>query len=103
MSAGRVRPTSLLAEAVDELGHLPQALEIEQMRSRRKGSRGVGSVVRGAEGDGGMAAIRQADDDVRALAVTDADDGQLLSAEGMMGMRDRHESRGELGGRGSTL
>jgi class 3 adenylate cyclase len=64
----------LLAEAVDELGHLTQALEIEQMICSRKGSRG-GGVVRGAEGDGSMAAIGQADDDVRALAVPDADDG----------------------------
>jgi hypothetical protein len=74
MSTGRVRQTSLLAETVDELGHLPQALEIEQMRNRRKGSRGVGGVGRGAEGDGSMAAIRQADDDVRILPVTNADD-----------------------------
>jgi hypothetical protein len=64
-----------LAEAVDELGHLPQTLEIEQMRGSRKGSRGVGGVGRGAEGDGSMAAIGQADDDVRTLAVPDADDG----------------------------
>ena len=90
------------AECVDEVGHLTQTLEIEQMRSRRKGSRG-GGVVCGAEGDGSMAAIGQADDDVRALAVTDADDGELLSAEGMMGMRDRHESRRGLGRRGSAL
>jgi hypothetical protein len=33
----------------------------------------------------------------------DADDGQLLSAEGMMGMRDGHESQSKLGGRGSAL
>lgn len=50
-----------------------------------------------------MTAIRQPDDDVGALATADADDGQLLSPEGMMGMRDRHESRRELGRRGSAL
>ncbi len=65
----------MLAEAVDELGHLPQALKIEQMRSSRKGSRGGDGIVRGAESDGSMAAIGQADDDVRVLAVPDADDG----------------------------
>ena len=92
MSARRVRETSLSAEAVDELGHLPQALKIEQMRSSKKGRRGGDGAVRGAEGDGSMAAIRQADDDVRALAVPDANNGQLLSAEGVMGMRDGHES-----------
>jgi hypothetical protein len=35
--------------------------------------------------------------------VADADDGQLLSAERVMGMRDDHESRRELGSRGSAL
>ena len=93
----------MVAEAVDALSHLPQALKIEQMRSSRKGSRGVGGVVRVAEGHGRMAAIRHADDNVRARAVPDADDGQLLSAEGMMGMRDGHESQSKLGGRGSAL
>jgi hypothetical protein len=103
ISAWRVRETSLLAEAVNELGHQTQALEVEQMRSRRKGSREVGGVVRRAEGDGGMAAVRQTDDDVRTLTVADADDGQLLPAERMMRMRDGHASRRGLGRRGSAL
>ena len=56
ISAGRVRDTSVLAEAVDQMGHLTQALEIKQMRRGRKGSRGVGGVICRAEGDSGMAA-----------------------------------------------
>jgi len=50
----------LFAETIDELSDLTQTLEIEQMRSvnGRKGNGGVESVVGGAEGDGGMAAIR---------------------------------------------
>jgi hypothetical protein len=102
-SAGWVRETSLLAQAVDELGHLTQALEIEQRRRGRKGSRGVGGVVRRTERDSGMAAVGQTDDDVGVLAVADADDGQSLPTERMVGMRDGHESRRALGGRGSAL
>lgn len=82
---------------IKELSHLTQALEIEEMRSGRKGCRGSHSTVRRAEGDSSMAAIGQANDDVRVFPVTDADDGQLLSPEWMMGVRDRHESRRGLG------
>jgi hypothetical protein len=105
ISAGRVGETPCSAEVVDELRQLTQALEIEQMRSvnGRKGSRGVDRVVRGTEGDGGMAAIGQTHDDVRAHAAADADNGQLLSAKGVMGMGDGHQSGRELGGRGSAL
>jgi len=69
----------------------------------RRREYGVHSGVGGAEGHGRMAAIGQADNDIRAGAVADADDGQLLSAERVMGMRDDHESRRELGSRGSAL
>ena len=89
----------MTAEGVDELSHLTQALEIKERSrgSQRKGSRGVASVISRAEGDGGMAAIRQTHDDVGALATADADDGQSLPTKRMMGMRDRHESRRGLG------
>lgn len=97
VSAGRVGEASLLTEALDELGHLTQSVEIKQMRGRegRKG-RNRRRVSR-AEGDSGMVAIRQPNDDIWALAPTDADNGELLPAERMMGMRDRHASRRGLG------
>ncbi len=90
---------------VDPLGHLPKALEVEEVRSigGRRRKQGVRSGVSSAEGHGRMTAIGQADNDIRAGAVADADDGQLLSAERVMGMRDRHESRRELGRKGSAL
>jgi hypothetical protein len=95
----------LPTEVVDELRHQTQALEIEPMRSEngRKEDRRVGRVVRRAQCDGGMAAVGQTHDDVRAFAAADADYGQLLSAERVMGMGDGHESQRELGGRGSAL
>ena len=93
------------AEVVDELCQLTQPLEIEEVRSGdgRKGCPRVGGVVGGAERHSGMAAIGQTHDDIRAVTVADTDDRQLLSAEGMMGMRDGHESQSKLGGRGSAL
>src|SRR5262249_19424738 len=105
-SVGRIREASLLAEALDELGHPTQAVEVKQVGgvAGERGSRGIPRrVVGGADSDGGMVAIRQPDDDVGMLTVPDADHQQLLPPEGMMGMRDRHESRRELGRRGSAL
>jgi hypothetical protein len=96
----------LPAEFVDALGQLTQPLEVEEMSSsdRRRGGHGVvPSEVGRAERDGSMAAIGQTDDNIRAGAVADTDHGQLLSAERMMGMRDRHESQREFGRRGSAL
>src|SRR5262249_4768824 len=105
-SVGRIREASLLAEALDELGHPTQAVEVKQVGgvAGERGSRGIPRrVVGGADSDGGMVAIRQPDDDVGMLTVADADHQQLLPTEGMRGMRDRHEARREVGRRGSAL
>ena len=47
------------AEVVDELGHLTQALQIEELRSvdQRKGCRGVFNLISGIEGDSDMTTI----------------------------------------------
>ncbi len=103
ISVGRIREASSLAEALDVLGHLTQSVEIKQVRGREGKKRGIRGRVSGAEGDGGVVAIRQTDDDIRALAAADANDGELLPAERMMGMRDRHASRRGLGRGGSAL
>jgi hypothetical protein len=104
-STGRLGETPLFAQTIDELSDLTQTLKIEQMRSvnGRKGSGGAESVVRGAECDGGVAAIRQTHDDVRTLTAADADDRQLLSAKRMMGVRDGHASQRKWGRSGSAL
>ena len=93
------------AECVDALSQLAQPPEVEEVRSGggRKGGRGVRSAIGRAEGHGGMAAIGQTDDDVGPLTAADADDGELLPAERVMGMRDGHASRRRLGRRGSAL
>jgi hypothetical protein len=74
----------------EELGQLAQSLQIEQVRDRTGRGRDGGRAVRVTESNRGVAAVRQAHDDVRVSAVPNADDGQSLSAEGMMGMGDRH-------------
>jgi hypothetical protein len=105
LSAGRIRQTSLPAEFVEELSQLTQALEVEEVRSSdsRRGRQRVADVVRRVQRHGGVAAIGQTDDDIRAAAVADTDHGQLLSVERMMRMRDRHKSRRGLGREGSAL
>ncbi len=104
-SAEPIRKVSLPAEAIDEVSQLTQSLEVEEERSGAggKGYGGVRGVVGRVEGNGRMAAIRQPDDDVRAGAATDTDDGELLAAQRVMGMRDGHVSRRELGSGGSAL
>ena len=69
----------------------------------RRTRRGVRGSIGNAERHGGMATVGQTDNDVGTLAVADTDDGQLLSGEWVMRMRDGHESRRELGRRGSAL
>jgi hypothetical protein len=59
-SARAARETALLAEGVEELSHLPQALEIEKMASAgwRTRDGGTDAIIGGAEGNARMAAIR---------------------------------------------
>ena len=45
-------------------------------------------MVGGAQRNGGVAAIRQADDDVWICSATDLDDLNRLATEGMKGMGD---------------
>lgn len=95
----------MLAKAIDESGHLSQSVDVKEVRgvAERKSGRGIRREVGGVQSDSGMSAVWQADDDVGVLALTDADDRQLLSVERMMGMGDGHESRRGLGRRGSAL
>jgi hypothetical protein len=70
---------------------------------RRQVSGSGFSCVGVAQSDGGMTAIGQPDNDVGALTMTDGDDRQWLSAKGVMGMGNGHESQRNLGRRGSAL
>jgi hypothetical protein len=93
------------AKGVEKLDHPPQSVEVEYVcgtgrrGQRRWISRGLGCV----DGNGRVTAVGQPNDDIGMLTVAEADDRQLLSAEGMMGMGNGHESRRRLGQRGSAL
>jgi hypothetical protein len=97
--SGGARAASLLAQVRDELRQQTQSTEAEQMGGAERRQVGGSSCrcIGVAEGDGSVAAIRQGDDDIRVLALTDVDDRQLLSAEWVMGMGNGHESQRNLG------
>ena len=89
---------------VDPLSQLTQTLEVEEVSTgSRMSCQGLCGQVGRVEPQSGMTTIGQPDDDIRMCAAADRDDGQLLSAKRMMGMRDRHESRRDLERRGSAL
>ncbi len=93
------------AKGVEKLDHPTQPVEVEQVRDLRQGDRrrGIGRWLGRVEGDGRVTAVGQPDDDIGMLTATEADDGQLLSAERMMRMGNGHESRRGLGQWGSAL
>ncbi|CAN5702034.1 hypothetical protein BH23PLA1_BH23PLA1_31630 [soil metagenome] len=58
---------------------------------------GRGGIVGAAHGDGGMVPVRESDDEIGVEPSADSDDFDPLSAERVMGMGDRDESRRRLG------
>jgi len=83
---------------------LPEPLDIEERggASTRGGLSG-GGVVGPAHRDGGVGAIRQADNEVRIGSPVDTDDVDALAGERMMRMGDGHRSQRGLGQWGSVL
>ncbi len=89
---------TLLANVLAELDDLAQAVQIQQMwrgrrRDRLRGRRGVGPT----HCDGGVETIRESHDEIGVRAAADANHLDLLAAEGMMWMGNRHKSRRRLG------
>ena len=83
---------------LQELYDLAEAAEIEQRQLTPRllgGSRDL--VVRPTQGNGGMGAVRQAEDQVGISAAADADDFAALPMKGVMGMENRDESQRRLG------
>jgi hypothetical protein len=66
----------LLTKFVNTVSQLAQPLEVKEVcsGSGSRGCQGIHRVVRRANGNGGMAAIRQADNDIWARAVADKED-----------------------------
>ena len=91
-SAGR-GTAPLLAEVIDEVDDLPEALEVQQGQGVTVWSLGRGLLpasVRPAHGNRRMRAIAQADNEVWINTPAEADDLTSLTIEGVMGMGDGH-------------
>jgi hypothetical protein len=92
--AGR-RP---LGDALDEEEDAAQAPEVEQVLGGRRGQAFErGEVVGTAQGDGGMSAIGEPDDEVGITPAAQANDLDALASEGVMRMGDGDESRRRQG------
>jgi hypothetical protein len=88
----------VLAEVLQQLGDLAEAVEIEQRHlTPRRLWRSRGLVVRPTQGNGGMGAVRQAEDHVGISASADADDFAALPPQGVMGVNNGDKSRRRLG------
>ena len=92
-----------LAQALNELGRLLQAVEIEEVgflttgcTHARRGHRGR-AIVGPTHGDGGMGAIRPPDDQIRVSAAANPHDRDRLAGKRVMRMGDGHRFRRRLG------
>jgi len=104
--SARCGTTPLLAEVIDEVDDLPEALEVQQGEGVTGWSLGGGLLlasVRPAHGNRRMRAIAQADNEVWINTSADANDLTPLAIEGVMGMGDGHRFQRELRKRGSVL
>jgi hypothetical protein len=87
-----VASTPPLLPAGDESGQ--PAYSLGRQERNRRGTHlvgGLGSGIGPAQGNGGVVAVREADDEVRVDAAPDADDFQPLADEGMQRMAHHDE------------
>src|SRR5262249_37894047 len=83
------RPPPAPGDLIEEPDDLTQPVEVEEVLGcRRRGVVGRGGVVGAAQGDGGVAPVGEADNQVRILPSTKANDRDALAAKGMMRMGD---------------
>jgi hypothetical protein len=103
VTRGRRTPT-VSSHAIEELKDLTEAVEIQAMIRRRREIALVGrEIIGAAQGNGGMSAVGESDDEIGINSAAETDEFDPLSAEWMMGMGDGDESRGRLGWGGSVL
>jgi hypothetical protein len=97
IAIGRRRAPSL-GDVIEELNGPAQAREVEQVQGVRPGRVvGYGGVVGAAQGDGGVAPVREPDDEIGVSSSAQANDLDALTAEGVMRMGDGDESRRRWG------
>jgi hypothetical protein len=97
VAVSRRRPT-VWSHAIEEQEDLTEAVEIQEVIGPRWGiNLGQGEIIGAAQGDGGMPAVGESDDEVGIESAAEADDLDPLTAERMMRMGDSDESRRRLG------
>jgi hypothetical protein len=97
VALGRRHP-AVSSDAIEELEGLTEAVEIQEViRPRREIALGRGEIIGAAQGDGGMPAVRETDDEIRIGSAAKPDDLDPLATKWMMGMGDGDESRRRLG------
>jgi hypothetical protein len=95
---GARRTPRVSSHAIEELEDLTEAVEIQEVIRRRRELALVRSQIIGAaQGNGGMSAVRESDDEIRINSPAEPDELDPLSAERMMRMSDGDESRRRLG------
>jgi hypothetical protein len=87
-----------LEVAVEESEDLTEAAEIQEVSRRREGT-GLwrSEIIGAAQRNGGMPPVMESDDEIRINSPVEADDLDPLSAQGVMGVDDRDESRRRSG------
>jgi hypothetical protein len=104
---GRFRPDAIargrrgvsgLGETIEQLDDPTQTIEVEQVLGSHGGRTFERrSVVGAAQGDGGVTAVGQHDNQVRIVPSAKANDFDALTPKGMMRMGDGDESRRRWG------
>jgi hypothetical protein len=92
----------LLPELGEQVGHLAEPVQRQQMRGRLWGSRDA-RVIGRTQREGGMGAVWELDNEVGISPLPDADDHYALAAQGVMWMGDGDRFRKQLGQWGSVL
>jgi hypothetical protein len=86
------------SQPIEQLDDPTQTVEVEEVLGpglRRQIRRG--GVIGAAQGDGGVAAVREPDDEVGIIPAAKANDRDALTAQRMMRMRDGDESQRRWG------
>jgi hypothetical protein len=92
----------LLPELGEQVGHLAEPVQRQQMHGRLLGCRDA-RVIGRTQREGGMGAVWELDNEVGISPLPDADDHYALAAQGVMWMGDGDRFRKQLGQWGRVL
>ena len=92
----------MLPELCDQVGHLAQPVQRQQMRGGL-GGRWNPRVIGRTQREGGVGTVRELDNEVGSSPLSDADNCDALAAQGVMWMGDGDRFRKQWGKWGSVL